>query len=424
MRRALRAPKLIVAELLAVALAGVSVASLPQIADRAARTRFALEHPRADAWVSALGLDRVLHAPWFLALVALSTASLAVVLVEQWRRVPRLWRATASAEEVLAGAQHRRALEVPAAEGAAPAARVERAGRLGVLGSPLFHLGLMVVLLAGGWRALFGAEAGVTLVEGQEVGAGPAGFAQFGGPLARPFALEHPLRLDRVEARRWASGELAALAAEVAIRRGGAWAPARVAINAPLDVGAERLYLVSNHGPAALLEVERSDGGTERRAVALQANGVGRFAATEAFGDGTEVRLAAAIGADAALPPALEVRVLRRGGLLYSGPIAPGEALPLAPGGRVVLHGLRYWADFQGTRDPTVPFAFAGFALVMLGAILMFAVVPVDTAVVVTPLGGGRARVEVALRARRFAPMFGERFEALVRREGAGRGTV
>jgi len=73
----------------------------------------------------------------------------------------------------------------------------------------------------------------------------------------------------------------------------------------------------------------------------------------------------------------------------------------------------------RGSHDPALWLAYLGFALVIAGAVLIFAVVKVDACVLVTPLGE-RERVFVALKPHRFAPLFQERFEQLVRDCAAG----
>jgi hypothetical protein len=97
--------------------------------------------------------------------------------------------------------------------------------------------------------------------------------------------------------------------------------------------------------------------------------------------------------------------------------LRPGEALILPGGGQVSVHDLRYWGGFILGHDLSVWPAYAGFALALLGAVLMFVVVKVDTAVIVEQ-AGDRERVTVALRPQRLAPLFAERFDRLVRDEG------
>jgi hypothetical protein len=54
--------------------------------------------------------------------------------------------------------------------------------------------------------------------------------------------------------------------------------------------------------------------------------------------------------------------------------------------------------------------------LTMLGATMIFTLIKLDCCVVVTPLGE-RERVFIALKPQRFAPLFQERFEKLVREQ-------
>ncbi|MHB8879605.1 MAG: hypothetical protein ACYC8T_38415, partial [Myxococcaceae bacterium] len=110
----------------------------------------------------------------------------------------------------------------------------------------------------------------------------------------------------------------------------------------------------------------------------------------------------------------VEVRVLRGGALLRVGRARPGEVIALPSGARLWIHEVRYWAQFGGTRDQSSWLAYAGFLLLGTGATLMFMVVKVDTARIVTPTPAG-VRTVYALRAQRFAPLFSEEFETLVR---------
>jgi hypothetical protein len=103
--------------------------------------------------------------------------------------------------------------------------------------------------------------------------------------------------------------------------------------------------------------------------------------------------------------------------------VGPGEQLAFPGGARVELAGLRWWSRFTAKRDPSVPLVFAGIALALLGTILS-AFVRTDSLVrVEAGAEPGTEHVLVALRPRRLAPMFRERFEALVRAEGGAEGS-
>lgn len=250
-------------------------------------------------------------------------------------------------------------------------------------------------------------------MEGEEVSFEAPVFADR-GLLGRPFRLEVPVRFEKLSPARYASGNLRGLSAEIRVGGAGEARAASLAINEPLDLGAEQLYLVATHGPAVLLAI-RDAGGEHRSLVPLREEEGTYYASLDAPG-GEQVLLRASPGVEGALPEEVELRVLRDTALLFAGSLAAGQAMELASGQTIELHALRYWATFQGARDPSRWVAFAGFVVAGLGALLMFAVVKVDTAVVVTPTESGE-RVLVALRAQRFAPLFAERFEALVREQ-------
>jgi hypothetical protein len=416
-RRALRAPRVVVGELLAIAVAGVALTVVPQVTDPRAARAFGLEHPLASRVASALALDRILQSGWFAALLVAVTASLAVVLLDQWRRAVRLWRAPL-AETDFRSAPYRREFERAAAPIGARPPGIRRTGALGLMGSPMLHAGLLVVVLAGAGRALFWADASVDLVEGEALPPDdPAAWsAQWAGPAARPFTLAEPLVLVRLEPARHPTGSLARIAARVAVGAPPGGREARIEVNDPLRLGADHLYVSATHGPAALVEIHSRDG-HEAKTLLLEEGAGGKYRVSTVEAGGLEVKLRGAIGPDAALPGSLDLRVLRRGALLATGSLRPGQLVEFGSGEWLRLADIRYWASFQGARDGSRGWAFAGFALAVLGFALSVAVVRVDTAVLVTPSAGGE-RVVVALRPQRFAPLYAERFERLVREQG------
>jgi hypothetical protein len=404
-RRLLRSPRVIIGELLAIAAAGVLLTVVPQATDREGTAQ--LEHfsRGLTAVVRALDLDRLVHSPWFLAAVSLTVASLINVLVEMWRRA---WR---ESREVLSEASFRstplrRVLE-RAAGGPLPLGGFRSSGRAGPWGTPLFHGGLVVVVLAGLGRALFASEAAVELIEGETLSATSEGWSnEAHGPLGSAFALPEALTLESVTPTHYASGKLAGLGVAVSAgeRR------ATLAINQPLDFGSKRLYLLAPNGPAVLLRLHGEAG---EEATMLPLRHVGDvFEGTQLSGT-LVLRLRGRLGPRGELPEAIEVRALRGGALLWVGALAPGQTAALSPGESLELAGVRRWATFQGAEDFSQYVAYLGFALMILGALLIFTVTRVDTAVVPISTPEGE-RLLVALRAHRHAPAYAERFERLV----------
>ncbi len=278
--------------LLLLAVGAVPGSMLPQRgADPAAVTGYFRAHPASAPWLDRLGLFDVYAAPWFAAIYLLLFVSLVGCILPRTRRhwaavrarppaAPRrLDRLPASA----VGASADPAVEV--AEAAASLLRrgryrVERRERPGVLevaaerghwretGNLLFHLSLVVVLVAVAVGSLWGYRATVLLTPGR-------GFANSviqydsvdAGSLFDPSGLPpFTLRLDRFTMRFVQSGPQTgtpdAFVADVTVRDSPAARPrpARIEVNSPLRVDGTLVHVL-NPGYAAHITV-RDERGT------------------------------------------------------------------------------------------------------------------------------------------------------------------
>jgi cytochrome c biogenesis protein ResB len=401
----LRRPVVIVTEVVAFGAGAALAASLPQQPDAEAIRRFAEASPLLGRMVAALGLHEIVTSLWFLALAGLCLLSLVAVQAQQWPRLGRTWRSRLEVGS-FARAAFRRAVPIAAARAIPPAPRLSSAGRLGLLGSPVFHLGLLVLVGAGLVRLLTFRDVIARAFEGDAFAAAPGAFeAERGGWLSRPFALPRPLRLEEIREERYESGALK----QVNVRLGLAEAsgqPARVeeaAINHPLDIGDIRLYVASAHGVAAVLEITGPSGPTPLVAFLEERGGEWRGGLRPTAG--LEVRFRTNT---TPRPTLVETRVLWNGMLLGIRDLEPSASFDLGGGHRLRLHGLPYWVQLRGTRDPSKPLFFAGVAIGIAGVILLFGFNRVDAGVFVE----GDDLV-IALRPLRFAPLYAERFERL-----------
>jgi hypothetical protein len=417
LKRFLRSPWTITVELLGIALAGFATTVVEQHPTELARQRLAEDWPLVARSIRVLGLDRVFTAPWFLAIVALAACSLAIVCWEQWTRLFREWKVPG--EAWFRAAPYRQVIERPRT-GEGRRVEISIRGRIGALGSPLFHLGLLVCAVAGVGRMLVAADASRELWEGGMVAAGPSAFETKDlGPLARPVELPEPVRLVRLQPRYYPSGGLLELDAQLRV---GA-EPGRattMGVNDPLDFGATRVYLSQAFGPAAVVSLS----GLAEPSTGVMMLSVGASGDYEWVGKvpgGAEVRLRAPMEKAAARPPeVVEARVIRGDALLAAGRLAPGGGLDLPGGGVLVLREVRWWVRILASRDPTAWPMFVGFGMAILGVVLMFGFVRVDTLVVAEP-DGDVERVTVAMRPQRLAPVFADRFARRVERESARR---
>lgn len=419
LRRFLRSVHLITAELGVLLAAAVMIALVPQDgADPVASARFFRDHPGLAPVVRTLGFDRVLRSGWFLAVVGLSAVTLWLVVQGQWARA-RILLGRPLSPESFRGAPFLREWVRPAtASSRLPAATLRSSGRAGLLGLPLFHSGLLGIVLAGFIALLFRAEASVDLFEGETLPAAtPAAYGrQSPGLLGRSFSLPCSLTLAKLSPERYRSGAVRGIAARVLLGEECGGGERAIAINSPLGAGAGTLYLTNMHGPAAFVQTD-IDGRPDRQAALLRDDGNESSTALLTLPGGLEARLRAGLAEDGALPRQVDFRILRGGGLLFAGLLEAGQAVSLPGGATVALVGIAYWARFAGSSDPSLWIAYAGFLACIAGVLLAVCLVRVDTAVVVTPVDGGE-RVWVAMRPARFVPLYAERFERLVKSLG------
>lgn len=374
----LRSPKIIVGEITAIALAGVIGVICPRLA--------------------------VFQSVWFLTLTLGFSVSLFIVIVEQIQRLRRTWSQPLTPDHFKA-APFRVEFERPLRtleNRDDPRVNIWSEQKLGLAGSAILHVGLLLVILAGVLRALFSAEASVDLIEGETLPPTAAAWAaQWPGLLASPIQLDRPVTLLAVKASRYESGGLRDLAIQSSA--------GNIAVNHGLQIGGARLYLGSDFGSAALIEWSFA----QRDAALLSNAGNGNFEGTATGPDGLRVHLRTKIAADGSHPSVVEARVMKKNGLLFAGEVRSGETLSLSDGHSLTLRGTPFWARLRASRDSALWLAYVGFALVMSGATLIFTVVKADFCIMITPLGE-RERVFIALKPQRFAPLFRERFEQLV----------
>ena len=425
----MRSPPVIVGELLALVLVCSLGAALPQVGT-ATRTELLRLHdsgPFATALVRLFALDHIFRSGWFLAATVLTCASLVVIVFEQIKRLRMQWSQRLS-EPYFRNAPFHVEFERESVAGAiapefaAAGSRLQiwTERRIGLLGSPVFHLGLLLIIVAGAARALFGTEAVVDLVEGETLPATSAAWAgQWPGVLGRALQLDCPVTLDMVKASHYQDGDLRELKVQLSLQRDQGSQPVELAVNRDFRTGRGRVFLGSDFGPAALVEWQSAGNAPKREAALLAKKAGGAFEGASAGPNSLRAYLRAQIGADGAHPVSIEVRVMRDGALLFTGDARPGQAVSLRSGEKLLLLGTPFWVRLRGNHDPALGLAYLGFVLVMAGVVLIFAVVKVDFCILATRMGE-RERIFVALKPQRFAPLFQERFDQLVRECAAG----
>lgn len=384
---------------------------------------------------------RILESPWLVVVPVLLGLAIAwnvgERIAERRRRAPRwaggrfraqlVWAEAAAPGEV--AERLRRALRrggyrvFEVAEGGSAVA-VGRRGHLGFWGSVVFHVGLVVTLVAVVLTMVAEWRGELQLVEGQVATLDAPGVVAIRrlGPMGRgpPHLV---VRLGRVEARYQDDrfpvdyrAELVVLADSGALRGG------TVRVNQPLTAGGQRFFL-QRYGMAPVLEVRRG-GETllaapvvlsvlEGREDRFDVPGTRDRIAVRWFGDHIREPGGVRSRSDEPRNPALGLALEAGGSGLAARPmlLPLGEETSLGPY-RVTFRELRRWAAFGVDQDPGTPVLFAALVLAAVGLAVRFWDHEREIRVRVEPDAAG-ARVAAAGRSRYFPALMTREVERL-----------
>lgn len=447
--------------------------------------QFKAEHPSLSGWYEPLGLFHVYSAPWFAAIYLLLFVSLVGCVLPRSRAhwavlrsrppaTPRYlhrlpvhvgWSTDAPAEDVLvaAGRVLRRRRFRVVADGSV---RAEK-GYLRETGNLVFHLSLVLLLVAVAAGRLFGFDASRLVVEREGFANTVPAYDTFRrGPLfaesrlvpfsvrLRDFSVRYQARGDQQGAPREFSADLTYRSAPDADPR-----PYDLRVNHPLVVGGTKVFLIGN-GYAPVFTVRDGNGdiafsgpvpflprdgnntstGVVKAPAALpeQLGFEGLFLPTAAVDD---VLGPISTYPDLVLPRAVlnawtgdlglasgqpqsvyrldtdgmtQVRVA--GGEPLRRALAPGEVLRLpGGGGSIRFDGVRRYATLKVASDPGRGLALTGAALALAGLMLSLFVPRRRIWVRAEPGEDGRTLVEVGGLSRTDGDLGGGLGEEVVR---------
>lgn len=380
--------------------------------------------------VDALGLDRIFSTRWFATLAVLFVASLAVSAIEQLRLArartfqvppecggePGVQTALSPDEvsTVLRAAGYRRLA-------AAPGRSRHVRNWQGYWGNFLLHAGMVITALFALVYVLTEHRSMVEVATGEPVLLSDGRFAAKRGLLARAVPLPAQISLYRVEPTFGANGQLVDLASELVFRdQDGTARDVRVAVNDYQSYRGLVVYQVLKYGNVfdvhAADAAGRSTAELRLRLVYPEKPG-GASYATEPLAEG-QVLKAKYVAAPARTGVSvadgeLVVRLYEGERLLGEAALREGQESRLG-GTTLRLVRAGWWTEvlFEGSAGTSG--VFAGFAVLLLGATLVFFFVPREVVVREAP-GGGCA---VHWRSTRFAEMFHDEREQLLDRIG------
>lgn len=351
-----------------LALACLLGGTLPQVPrmSNAQQQNWSTDWSGLSVWLENLQLSDLFAAPWFLALAGLLLLSLLVGTAQCVRKRYRLWQGAGPVSREVTGSG-----PLPPELDGSAATGCHRHGSLFLLGVPLLHLGIAVLVAGGLWSAKSGFGAHLELTEGEVYeGAGNKLMRARGRALPDSFAAR--LRLDRTEVAIEAGRYLRTLQAQFSYQQDkhAAVERALVRANAPLQLGEFRLYPDNSFGYSALFDRYGADGKTHLMLVNFPIERAAWGKAWEAKREmslnlgGTPLYYRMRL--NNSQPPRLELTVQRGGEVRYSGQLYPGSKVEL-DGYHLVFRGTAPWMGFYLASDPAASLILGGGLLSLLG---------------------------------------------------------
>lgn len=381
----LASPNLALALLGLLALAVAAGGTLPQFArlPAAELNDLRLQWPVAAVWLERSGLAGVFSAGWFYALCfALLVNLLAgtawhVAHVRAWLKgggAPgfRLAGSAFPPEDLLR--------QFPSVDSSASGRQADvQRGSAGLWGTPLFHLGIVVIVAGAMLSASERFGAHLELAQGEAFSGQPNKLIadRFSTALDPDFG---SLRLERLEAQVAEGKYLRELQAFITVQeKGGAPYEAVLSVNHPLKIGKYTVYLDKNFGYSAAFDRILADGSIRPLLINFKVPR-GKWGRGEAIERDEIVMLdnfpiSYRMAFTPGEPPSFRLEASRGGRQVFGGTLLPGQAADLGPY-RLVFLGSVPWVGLYLTTDRAIQLVFAGFVITLGGFLLHLLVRP------------------------------------------------
>lgn len=354
--------------------------------------------PAVFRFLDFVGLEHYYTSAWYRALVALLFINTLFCTMEQWKKAVReagkpqpgresgraLTIMGAGRAEILAALKKNRYKVDIITDKNKETVIIGRRGILGLFGSPLFHLFLLILILGVLLSGLTRFYGFLILAEGETLPVVESSFVTANyAPYARRGEGELRVTLESLEVRYDSRGFPFRFASNVTLQKGGA-APSveQVEQAAPTPFAGHNLYqLERGYSPLVLLLDENGaevwgaflyletipgrDGELYRDE--LNFPYLGENVTVELLPDGKERRIGEGPWEHSPSAPVLKVRMPNREEVLV--PLGESAAL----GDLLLLFPeLRQWSGLNVVRDPGLPVVVAGFTGIVAGLCLLF----------------------------------------------------
>ncbi len=342
--------------------------------------------------IDAVNLHSIYSQPWFAGAILIAALSLGISSVKQVgvARKKLISTAAATTDEVAAGVSGESLLTV---------ARTHRYRRIstspdgqlkfvrnpwGYFGSSLLHIGITVVISVSLYVALTSRQASLILVEGEQHNSSQPWVQSEHGLFARPLQVPGTIRLDRVRVQFDGKQQPVEVLSDISITDPSGQVESMTAsINRIMSYHGMRIYHASQYGNAFAVTFTDQNGTTHRETIAahhpLSASEAGY--SDEFAVDWSVNLLSAKYFADVSRQsmtgsnPELTLRASQGGREVARTTLISGTSGTLGDY-RVQLNGVSKWAKLIIVDTHGMPLVFTGFAIIMIGGLLLYLMPP------------------------------------------------
>jgi len=362
-----------------LALALITGGTLPQISRLASEDLIALRNqwPFFSAWMDYLGFSAVFSSDWFLFLSFALLVNIVAGTALSIRYRYDLYRGRVKPSYQLQGADILSEAPLPllgVVGTGVPLKTYKVSGVAGLLGLPLFHAGIAVIVVGGIWSSWVGFSAHLELAEG-EVYSGQKDKLVVERSGSVPLEFDALLRLDRAQVEIKNNKYLQDLQAHFSFRRGrGEPVEQGVAVsNHPLKLGSYRVFPDNTMGYSAVFERFLPDGRSGPffinfpvlRSEWDNPPPLIHRTLVELHDTSLHYHMTLEVGTS----PRLHLTVRQANAVIFEGNLVPGLSADLGAY-RVVFLGTSPWLGLLLTKDPPMNLVFAGFLLALGGFLL------------------------------------------------------
>lgn len=363
-------------------------------------------YPRLTWFIETAGLDHIFGSIWFLAVTAVIGFALFLTVIDQFSRLIRRKKMngivsgegcgvsavihSASETDVHDMASSIRPILMETGyriiqfhAGNSRFSAVALKGGAGEWGMAVFHLGLLIVLLAAIWSMLFYSRGFAQIMLGETIKGAPSDWlVQDGGLLAGKLNTGFAIRLDEMKVEYWSNGQKKQIESRLTVKTAnGEETSLPLSVSSPLSYKGVTIYQSMDIGYAVTIVLEPPD----HRAIstdfllkqpAQQTTLTGKMDfPTTPYVFGIKLYPDAEKPSHFLTDPVIDLTVWKDDDIQYSGRIPLGTGV-LIDGNTVYFTDVRYWTGVIVITGYAIEAVIAGFIIMLSGLFLHYFIVP------------------------------------------------